>query len=171
MSEPSSPAGTVMGRRVPAASKAAQLLLAFIAGFVAVVLFQQGVRAALMAAGAASSTAYSLAPAATTGVPRLVARAFWGGVWGMLLALVEWRVPRRPAYAFWIVALAFGALVPSFFAWFVVAPLKGDALAAGGDPLRLGVTVASNAAWGLGTAALLRALLALWPRPSRSQLF
>ena len=36
-------------------------------------------------------------------------------------------------------------------AWFVVAPLKGQAIAAGGAPKAMAVGLIVNAAWGLGT--------------------
>lgn len=159
MSEPTSTARTVAKESARATPTARQLLLAFIAGFIAVLAFQQSLRAALVAGGAVSATPYSLAPTAVTGVPQVLDRAFWGGVWGIVLVLV---VPRRPAYAFWIAALAFGALLPSLFTWFIVAPIKGQALAAGGDPVRLGVTLATNGAWGVGTAALYRFLPGVW---------
>lgn len=162
MSEPTSTARPVAKETARATPTARQLLLAFIAGFIAVLAFQQSLRAALVAGGAGSATPYSLAPTAVTGVPQVLDRAFWGGVWGIVLVLVESRVPRRPAYAFWIVALAFGALLPSLFTWFIAAPIKGQALAAGGDPVRLGITLATNGAWGVGTAALYRFLRGVW---------
>lgn len=158
MSEPTTAARPVAKEFARATPTLMHLLFAFIAGFIAVLAFHQSLRAALVAVGAVSITPYSLTPSAVTGVPQVLDRAFWGGVWGIALALVESRVPRRPAYAFWIAALAFGALVPSLFTWFIVAPVRGLPLAAGGDPVRLGVTLASNGAWGIGTAALYRFL-------------
>lgn len=159
MSETSHAANGTAKNSARAMPTVKHLIFAFIAGFFAVLVFQQGLRAALVAGGAGTATPYSLAPTAVGGVPQVLDRAFWGGVWGILLVMVESRVPRRPAYAYWIVALAFGALLPSLFAWFVVAPIKGKALAAGGDPVRLAVTLATNGAWGVGTAALYRFVL------------
>ena len=140
------------------------LLLAFISGFIAVLVFHQGVRAALLALGAISVAPYSLSPAPVTGVPRIFARSFWGGVWGIVLALIESRVPRRPAYAYWVTALLFGAIVPSLFAWFIVASVRGEAPAGGGDPARVAVALLTNAVWGLGTAVLYRVLRHIWHR-------
>ena len=72
------------------------LLFAFSAGFIAVLVFQQGLRAALVAGGAGTATPYSLAPTAVSGVPQVLDRAFWGGVWGILLVMVESRVRVDP---------------------------------------------------------------------------
>ncbi|HYM41367.1 MAG TPA: hypothetical protein VET46_01250 [Steroidobacteraceae bacterium] len=38
-----------------------------------------------------------------------------------------------------------------FGAWFVVASLKGQPIAAGGAPIAMAVALIVNAAWGLGT--------------------
>src|SRR5262245_55472628 len=118
--------GTLSPIKAATRATPARLFLGFIAGFIAVLLFHQGLRAALMAAGAVSVTPYALEPGVVTAVPRVLSRALWGGVWGALLVLIESRLPRRSPYVFWFVALAFGALVPSLFAWFVLAPLKGQ---------------------------------------------
>jgi hypothetical protein len=163
MNETSSTAHTASKGPVDAPI-AMRLALGFVAGFVAILAFEQSVLALLSAAGVVSTTAYSLAPAAVTGVPQLLSRACRGGAWGVAFALIERRLPRRPAYAFWVAALAFGALLPSLFAWFVVEPMKHLPPAAGGDPVRLGVALASNGAWGIGTAAVYRVLRALWSR-------
>jgi hypothetical protein len=49
-------------------------------------------------------------------------------------------------------AIIFGAIAPTLVAWFVVAPLKGQALAAGWVPARMAIGPIVNGAWGLGTA-------------------
>lgn len=48
-------------------------------------------------------------------------------------------------------ALVFGAIFPTLVAWFVVAPMKGQAMAGGGAPKAMAVALIVNAAWGLGT--------------------
>jgi len=159
MREPTPAASSLPTDPKHATALAIHLLLAFMAGFVAVLVFHQGVRAALVAAGVVEATPYALGPSAVTGVPRVLERAFWGGVWGIVLALILFRVPRRPPSAYWVVALVFGALLPSLFAWFIVAPFKGGPIAAGGDPVRLAVGLLTNGVWGVGTAALYRLLL------------
>ncbi|MBD2472852.1 hypothetical protein [Nostoc sp. FACHB-145] len=50
--------------------------------------------------------------------------------------------------------LIFGAVVPTLVAWFIVAPLKGQAIAGGGKPSAIIPGLLVNAAWGIGTALL-----------------
>lgn len=130
------------------------LILGFIAGFVAVLLFHQPVLAVLSQIGVAKAGVYSLTPTAPLGVPQVISLAFWGGVWGVLFAAVEQRFPRGPAY--WIIAFAFGAILPTLVAWFIVAPLKGLPVAGGWQLNRMITGILINGAWGLGTALLLR---------------
>jgi hypothetical protein len=46
--------------------------------------------------------------------------------------------------------------------WFVLAPIKGRPLAAGGDLHQLGVALVTNAVWGLGTAAIYSLATRIW---------
>jgi hypothetical protein len=52
---------------------------------------------------------------------------------------------------FIVAAAVFGAVLPTLVAWFVVAPLKGQPMAAGFVPHAMLVGPIVNAAWGLGT--------------------
>jgi hypothetical protein len=142
------------GRRADAPS--AELLgLAFVAGFLAVPLFHQPMLALLHACGVTPAAPYATRPLAPLGVPQVLSQSFWGGVWGVVLALVAPRFPRGGAY--WAAAAVFGAVALSLVAWFVVAPLKGLAVAAGGRPAAIATGLLVNGAWGLGTALLLAA--------------
>jgi hypothetical protein len=113
----------------PQASSAQKLLLGFGAGFIAVLLFHQPVLALLSQIGFAKANVYSLNATAPLGVPQVISLAFWGGVWGIVFAAVERRIPRGSLY--WIYAFAFGAIFPTVAAWFIVAPLKGLPMAGG----------------------------------------
>ncbi|HYC45623.1 MAG TPA: hypothetical protein VED01_09080, partial [Burkholderiales bacterium] len=136
---------------VPRRSTSAdKLLYGFAAGFIAVLLFHQPALALLNQIGLAQATLYSLKSTAPFGVPQIVSIAFWGGVWGMLFAAVEQRFPRGAAY--WLAAFAFGAILPTLVAWFVVAPLKGQPMAGGWQMSRMLVGPIINGAWGFGTA-------------------
>ena len=130
-----------------------KLLIGFIAGFFAVLFFHQPVLALLTQAGYAKAATYSFAASGPLGVPQVLSLSFWGGVWGVAFAAVEHRLPRGAAY--WIAAFAFGAILPTLVAWFVVAPLKGLPIAAGWQPARMMIGPIVNGAWGLGTAILL----------------
>lgn len=51
--------------------------------------------------------------------------------------------------------MLFGAFALSLVAWFVVAPLKGLAVAGGSRPAAIATGLLVNRAWGFGTALLL----------------
>ena len=87
------------------------------------------------------------------GVPRVISLAFWGGIWGIVFALIEGRIPRGAQY--WVYALLFGAIFPTLVAWFVVAPLKAQPVAGGWQASRMLTGLLINGAWGLGTALFL----------------
>lgn len=127
--------------------------LGFVAGFLAVPLFHQPMLALLHTIGMAPRAPYSFAPVPPFGVPLVVSQSFWGGVWGIIFALVAPRFPRGPAY--WPTAVLFGAFALSLVAWFIVAPLKGLPVAGGGQPAAIAIGLLVNGAWGGGTAALL----------------
>lgn len=124
----------------------------FVAGALAVPLFHQLVLALLNAAGWIARKPFAMAPTEPFGIPQVVSLSFWGGVWGVILALVLRRI--RSPRAFWLAALVFGAVAPTLVAGLVVAPLKGQP--AGGDAKMIVTGLLVNAAWGLGTALIAR---------------
>src|SRR5256712_2018670 len=99
-------------------------------------------------------------------VPVVVALAFWGGVWGILLG-GPIRVARGGGYG--AKALAIGALGPSLVAWFVVMPIKGMGFAAGWDSKVIVGALLLNGAWGLGVALLMR-LPFFCPAPTKQSI-
>jgi hypothetical protein len=129
-----------------------KLVMGFIAGFIAVLLFHQPALAVLAKIGFVQAGTYSMAAVGPLHVPQVVSLAFWGGVWGVLFAAIEHRFPRGAMY--WVYALAFGAILPSLVAWFVVAPMKGLPMAAGWQASRMATGLIINGAWGVGTALL-----------------
>ena len=136
-----------------ASFSARTLILGFIAGFLAVLLFHQPVLSLLTEVGFAKAATYSFTPTKPFGVPQVISLSFWGGVWGVLFVLVEARFPRGARY--WVYAFLFGAVLPTLVAWFVVAPLKGLPMAGGWQLSRMITGFVINGAWGLGTAILL----------------
>jgi hypothetical protein len=143
---------TGQGTRVP---PAALLVLAFIAGFLAVPLFHQPMLALLHALGVTPATPYAMRPLPPFGVPQVLSQSFWGGVWGIVFALIAPRFPRGAGY--WVATVLFGAFALSLVAWFIVAPIKGLPIAGGGAPAAIATGLLVNGAWGLGTALLLLA--------------
>ncbi|MEX1081038.1 MAG: hypothetical protein WD382_11720 [Halofilum sp. (in: g-proteobacteria)] len=132
-----------------------RLLTGFIAGFFATLVFHQFMVAVLWGAGVAPFAPFPVHATAPFGVPSILSLAFWGGVWGIVYALVDRHFARGIGY--WGSAFVFGAILPSLVALLVVAPLKGASPTADGLPVSLLlVAVLVNGAWGVGTGVFLR---------------
>jgi hypothetical protein len=124
------------------------LVVGFVSGAGAVVVFHQGAAAVLHAMDLTARIPYSLEPTRPFGVPQLWSLAFWGGIWGIALAAT---LARLEGVGLVLASTSLGAVLPTMIAWFVVAPLKGQPIAAGAVPPAMAVGVALNALWGLGT--------------------
>jgi hypothetical protein len=136
------------------------LLTGFIAGALSVLIFHQGALALMNLLDLTHRPLYSTTATAPWGIPGIWSLAFWGGVWGLVFAAFF-----MPLWggALVLAGLAFGAFVLSIVAWFVVAPIKGQPLAAGAVPMAMAAAMIANAAWGFGTALGLE----LFGRPRR----
>ncbi len=128
-------------------------LLGFVAGFLAVLIFHQGLWYLFELVGFAPFTrpAWAFDPIPPFGVPSVLSKAFWGGVWAALLAPFFRNLRGRAYWASWIVV---GSVAPTFVAFFVVPPIKGAPLPLFWPGLPAGLVI--NAFWGFGTALLLR---------------
>ena len=124
------------------------IIVALLSGAASVLVFHQGALALLNAAELTDRAAYSMQGAPPFGVPQVWSLAFWGAVWGVLLAFLLRPLGGAPLV---VAATVFGALLPTLVAWFLVAPLKGQPMAAGFVLTAMAVSVFLNAAWGLGT--------------------
>jgi hypothetical protein len=124
------------------------LIVGLISGALSVLLFHQGAAALLHALALTPRVPYSMEPTAPFGVPQVWSLAFWGGLWGVVLAASLARLRGASLIAG---AAVFGAVLPTLVAWFVVAPLKDQPVAAGFAPLAMLIGPIVNAAWGLGT--------------------
>jgi hypothetical protein len=127
----------------------------FAAGFISVLVFQMGALAILNAFGFTPATPFAATRTWPLGVPQTWSWAFWGGVWGLVYGFFEKWFPEK-FFSYWIVAILFGAILPTAVLWFVVSPLKGQPIAAGWDQIRMATHLILHGAWGLGTALLLR---------------
>ena len=124
------------------------LLTGFIAGALSVLIFHQGLLALLNLSGLNHHAVYSTQATAPFGIPTIWSITFWGGVWGLVFAAIFRSLWGTAAV---VAAIAFGALVLSAFAWFVVDPLKGLGIAAGAAPANMWIAMIVNGAWGFGT--------------------
>ena len=140
------------------------ILFGFLAGFVAVLVFHQGTAwllhmltvKAQIGVGVFGRVGppFNMVPVKPFGVPQVLSWAFWGGVWGIALAVLL-RSLRLPDL---LCGFVFGAFVATLVGFTLVASLKGLPLFAGYNKQvwwRVGLL---NGAWGWGTALLLRPL-------------
>jgi hypothetical protein len=129
------------------ASSRFRLVLAFVAGALAVPIFHQILLWILHAAGIVPIAPFNVAPTKPLGVPNIISISFWGGVWGVVFALT---LPRWfSGSAYWVAALVAGGIALTLVSMFVVWPLKIGGRPA--DPLRVFIVgFLLNAAWGVG---------------------
>lgn len=127
-----------------------EIAFGFAAGFISTLTFHQGTLAMLSVVGMTNRSAFSFTPTLPLHVPGVLSLAFWGGVWGVFVWLA---MRSRSKKALWVVAMiVVASVVPSLVTWFVVAPLKGEAVAGGWQVSALATSLLVNAAWGAGIA-------------------
>ena len=131
------------------------LLLGFFAGFVATVVFHQGLWWLFTETSIiqAANPAWPTEAVPPLGVPSVISKAFWGGIWGLMLAP---SLVRLSGARYWVAWILIGAVLLTGVALFVILPLKGQPAPALWP--RFAIGMALNGAWGFGTALLLRAL-------------
>ena len=128
------------------------VVIGFLAGAISVFVFHQGFILIAWQLGLLPNAPYSLEPTAPLGVPRVISSAFWGGLWGIALALLLERL-RRTSWLW--VAILFGGILLPLVGILVVGPLKGGALAWPSSTMLLRGFII-NGVWGLGAALLYR---------------
>ncbi len=132
-----------------------QWLQAFTGGFLATLLFHQGVLALFWLGGLIPAFPWNMTPVPPLGVPQVISLAFWGGVWGLP---VWWVIRRWQGMKFWLSAMVIGAIGPTLVAMLLVFPMKG--LDVNATKVVGGLIV--NAAWGLGLAVWMQFNRARW---------
>lgn len=131
---------------------AATLVMAFIAGVLAVPVFHQILLLLLHLAGIVPFSPFDMKPTKPFGVPSVISISFWGGVWGVIFVLT---LPRWfTGVTYWIAAIVAGGVALTLVFMFVVWPLKFGGL----PPNMIGLFIIGfvlNAAWGIGWALFL----------------
>lgn len=122
-----------------------QYVKAFIAGFVATLVFHQGVYTLLYLADPSLPAPFNMTAAPPLGIPSVLSLAFWGGVWGVP---IWWLIRNASGAQYWLRAAVLGAIGPSAVAMLVVFPLKGLEV----NPKIVVGALILNAAWGIGVA-------------------
>ena len=101
-------------------------ILGFVGGALAVLIFHQSLWFLFNHIGLIppERPAWPLDPIPPFGVPSVISKAFWGGVWGAVLAplLSRWR-----GGAYWAGWIIVAAIALPLVAFFVVPPIKGRA--------------------------------------------
>jgi hypothetical protein len=132
-----------------------RIALGFLAGAISVVVAHEGTISLLHAAGYIPTSGWSMTPAIPPwGVPRLVNNVFWGGLWGILFALLYERVPGGMA---WLKGLIFGLGIVLVSNWILLPLIKGrlfgqpnQVLFGGWNPQRMLIVLAILGAFGVG---------------------
>lgn len=123
-------------------------VMGFVCGAASVLVFHQAAVALFHLLGLTGRQPWSLQPTSPWGVPQVWSLAFWGGVWGVVLAVA---LARLAGARLLLAATLFGAILPTLVAWFFVAPLKGQPMAAGFAAAAMALGLIANGLWGLGT--------------------
>jgi len=129
-------------------------LLGFIAAAIAVLFVHESIIYVLARAGMTRGTAWGMQPIPPWGVPRLFNNIFWGGLWGILFALVYERLPGGAA---WLKGLIYGVLIVVFSNWLLLPLIKGQifgqpnqVLFGGWEPWRMLAAMLIVGGYGLG---------------------
>jgi hypothetical protein len=138
-----------------------QPIIGFVAGAIAVATFHQLMVLALATAGLTQGAFYSLRPIPPLGVPEIVNQMFWGGVWGVVFALI---VDRLPPWRAVVIGPLFGLCGPVLFGWTVMALIRHEALFGGFEPRRMLASVLINSCYGLGLGLIFAGLRRGTPR-------
>ena len=135
------------------------IIKAFIAGFVAVLTFHQGLVWLLDFQGIILATPWNMTPVAPLGVPAVISAALFGGLWGILLWLL---IRNAMAAGYYVGAIILGAVFPSLVALTLVSWLKNghdtQGMIDAWNVNRVGIALAVNGAWGLGLAVFMRVM-------------
>ena len=124
---------------------------AFISGFLATLVFHQGLFGLFYLAGVVPAGPFNLSPVPPFGAPSVVSLAFFGGLWGIVL----WAFLRGlGTLTFWGLMVILGAIGPTAVAMLVVFPLKEMEVT---SQTWIGGLIL-NGFWGLGVAVFLTLL-------------
>ena len=154
-------------------SAVSRTIAGFIAGFLAVAIFHQGMYVLLQQFGLPlAGKPWNMGPnAAAFGMPAVLNQCFWGGLWGIGYAFLADRIPGEQD---WLKGFIFGFVGPMLLGgWIVVALIKGapmfsGAFAKGFDGMRLVPSFFLNAVgFGIGLGLIYPLLARALPGEAR----
>ena len=137
-------------------------LLGFIAAVISVLIFHQGMWAALHTLalpGLAMPPPYPIDPIPPWGIPRIINLCFWGGLYGIVFGLI---LPRLTA-PLWLCGLGLG-VIAALVGILVVPAVKGLPIGSGWILLNWVRSLLINGFWGIGVGLILPQLTARVPQ-------
>ena len=101
------------------------LILGFIAGAIATVTIHELINYVLLQQGLFPRVPWSMEPVAAgplagMGIPQIASDAFWGGLWGIVFALI---LGDKPMGSMTLKGAVMGMILPAFFGVFLLVPL------------------------------------------------
>jgi hypothetical protein len=141
---------------------ATRALLGFIAAAISVLTFHQAMWEALHLLnlpGLGMPPPYPMRPVPPLGVPLILDLCFWGGLYGIVFALV---LPRLTA-PLWLCGLVLG-IIAALVGLLVVPAIKGLPIGAGWVPLSWVRSFLINGFWGIGVGIILPLMVRRQPR-------
>jgi hypothetical protein len=99
----------------------------------------------------ATTKVWSFEPFGPLGIPAIANHMFWGGLWGIVFALVWHKIPVN---AWWLKGLVFGWLIVVLANWIVIPLIRNQALFAGLDPKRMLTGLLILGGFGMATAVI-----------------
>jgi hypothetical protein len=129
------------------------LILGFIAGAIATVTIHEAISYLLLQAGIYSSTPWSLEPTAGFGIPQIASDALWGGLWGVVFALILGNIPKG---SMTLKGLILGILGPALVGVLILVPILTAKIPLfyNGEPNAVGSVLLIGAGFGAVTAWL-----------------
>jgi hypothetical protein len=137
-------------------------LLGFIAAVISVLIFHQGMWAALHALalpGLTMPPPYPTDAIPPWGIPRIANLCFWGGLYGIVFGLM---LPRLTA-PLWLCGLGLG-IIAALVGLLVVPAVKGLPIGSGWIFLNWVRSFLINGSWGIGVGLILPLLMARVPQ-------
>lgn len=129
-----------------------RLLLGFVAGFIATLVFHQIALWIFHYFHWVDRAPWAMKPVPPFGVPAVISLAFWGGVWGAVMIAIL-----AKSKQLLLASTLFGAVLPTLVAGLIIQPLiKHQPLPHNGKLIVVGLVI--NGAWGLGTALIYRVM-------------
>jgi hypothetical protein len=136
------------------------LILGFIAGAIATVTVHELINLAILRAGvdfprqpwSMDPVTIKFGASTLAEIPRIASDTFWGGVWGMVFAVILGAVPKG---SMTLKGILLGLIGPALLGVFILVPvIKGGELFLGGNQTAIGCVLLILAGFGAATAWL-----------------